>query len=644
MAIETDFTINAAGDIRADTPGATHTVLALHRWLQDLADNESTGGASDDILDITSQTPSERSTDQIIKLLGSYNVDDEAATWFYGGSIKQGSAETETIYSGVQVLGSVISTATQVQVVQDKVLPYTDTPFWGDQVTPFNGGGSILCRFLVKSREWGCDIDQQQIVVQIRNLGDSYAFFNVNLGEGEAVAAVSSVDDPQNTNDHATISAYVHVSNTEGFQQIDIGDGSGNQPYYSKWTYGADSSGDQLKAVWEWGKDITRTGTSDTVHGGIDGELFAGISHTYAYDGLGGSFQEDETVCWGTQISYKTLAGGTFTPGYYVRFGTSGAIGRVMRDNGSDLMIVALEDTSATIVDSEVITEFQMGQANGASGVTAAVDTTIVDNDLEGGSGILLANDSSGSEHHIQKQTGAAPVDNSFVWGLTSGADCDVAGSVTGQTVSPIFLGSYVGTLIGGFGIGIDSGDLTASDTVTDLDGDVNTPPNNVTWTLGGIVSGDQCMVGPKAGGDDFNFAQMTLASALDAASETSCVVNAIPDNTPSTGFLRVTLDDLRVRRIEYTAHNGTDTFTIVDESWLDPNDAAISQPTMVTYVDDAASGITIDYTTIFDSGPQDLWVRVREGTSGSPIKTYEAASQLKSTGGSATASRISDA
>jgi hypothetical protein len=455
---------------------------------------------------------------------------------------------------------------------------------------------------------------------------------------------VSSVDDPQNDHDHATISAYTHVTNTEGFQQIDIGDGNGDQPYYSKWTYGADTSGDQLKAVWEWCKDITRTGTTDTVHGGIDGELFRGISHSYSYDGLTGSFSEDETVVWGTQITYGSLVSGPFTPGNYVRIGTSGAAGRVMYDDGVDTLIVALEDTSITLVDADAITEYEMGETNGATGTTAAINTTIVDNDKEGGSGILLANDSTGAKHHIMQQTGGVLVDNSYVWGLTSGADCDVAGAVTGQTITPVFLGSYVGTLIGGFGVGIDADDLTNLDTVRDLDGDVNTPPNNVTWTLGGVIAGDRCLVGQKDTGDAFKFNQMTLAEALDTGTETSVVVNAIPANTPQIGTLRITLDDGRIRRQAYTSHDGTDTFTITSANYLDPDDAAISQPVMCSYIDDAAAGTTIAYTTIYTSGPQDLRVRVRYGDAGAPIKTYEGNSQLLATGGGATASRISDA
>lgn len=645
MAIGDDFTINASGDIRADTPGSTYTVLELHRWLQDLADNASTAGGADDILDITSATPSERSTDEIITLINGYNIDDTAAEWFYGGSIKQGSGATEVIYSGLRCLGSVVSSATQIQVVQDKILYDGASPFWGTQASPFNGGGNVLFRILVKSREYGADIDQSQIRVQARHYGDTYASFDVTLGEGEAVAAISTVDDPQNNTAQGTVDAYTHVTNTEGFQQIDIGDGNGNQPYYSKWTYGADTSGDQLKAVWEWAKNETRTGATTSsalywVDGTSDdlGENFRGITHTYSYDNLSGSFTEDNTVVWGTEITYDGLSGGTFSEGDYVRIGTSGAAGRVMYDNGSNFMMVALEDTSITLLDDDVITEASAGT------VTASINVTITNNDKEGGSGELLANDASGTKHHIEIRTGAAPVDNIQI---RDGANtCDVAGSVTARTITPVFLGSYVGTLIGGFGVGVDSDDLTSSDTVTDLDGDINTPPNNVTWTLSGLVAGDRVLVGPKDTGDDFEFDQMTLAVTLNGATETVVDVGTgnIPDNTPAAGTLRVTLDDGRIRYVEYDSHDGDDEFTLdsgyVD--WQDPDDATLGNSVMLSYIDKAAATDEESYTTIYTS-PQTLWVRVRDG-GGTPIKTYEGQSSLSSTGGAATASRISDA
>jgi len=76
----TDVSVATNGDIRWEAGGAgdgPYTVLELHRFLQDLADQASPSG--DDVVDITSTNPSERSTDNIISLLGSYNTDDTMA-------------------------------------------------------------------------------------------------------------------------------------------------------------------------------------------------------------------------------------------------------------------------------------------------------------------------------------------------------------------------------------------------------------------------------------------------------------------------------------------------------------------------------------------------------------------------------------
>ena len=90
-----------------------------------------------------------------------------------------------------------------------------------------------------------------------------------------------------------------------------------------------------------------------------------------------------------------------------------------------------------------------------------------------------------------------------------------------------------------------------------------------VTNTVGGLVSGeDRVLVGPWDGsttdsnGDPaFEKDQLSLAVILDAEDETSVVVSeAIPSDTPSTGYIRVT-DDLGFeRRLHYTSWD-TSTF-----------------------------------------------------------------------------------
>jgi hypothetical protein len=87
------------------------TVIEFHRALQDFADDASSSG--DDQLDITDDNPSDRSTDNIITLLGSYNIDDAASEHLYDGSIIQSSGDV--IYDGIVNFGN----APTIQVVQN---------------------------------------------------------------------------------------------------------------------------------------------------------------------------------------------------------------------------------------------------------------------------------------------------------------------------------------------------------------------------------------------------------------------------------------------------------------------------------------------------------------------------------------------
>jgi len=494
MAIADDFSVAVDGDIRYTGSTANYLVIEFHRFLQDLADDAARSG--DDILDITSTTPSARSTDEVIALLPPYNIDDTAAEHLYAGSISQTNGDE--VYSGLQVLGAVNDTDTQLIIMQDNELyQFTTTPaspFWGDQSTGgYNGNtiSGILMRCLIKSRQNGADINGKRIRVQARHWGDSYDFFNVTLGLGESVAAISTIPDAQNDTDQGTVTAYTHVTNTEGFQLIDLDNGNGDREYYSKWTVGVDTSGDSLKGMWEFIKDLTGNGTAKTIHG-INGELFLGITHSWAYDGeSGGPFSEDEIILWGTDITYNTLSGGTFSVGDYVTIGNAGAAGKVLYDNGSTNMIVALEDPSITLITADVITEL------GGGGVTAAINVTILNNFDSGGEGVLLALDDDGADgnHYIQLISGAAPVNNLPLRGRTSSATALVDLAPTPRTVPKVMLGSYTGSLIGAYGIGVLPADVVPADSLEDLSGTTQDPPNKVTLTLSGIETDSEVRI-----------------------------------------------------------------------------------------------------------------------------------------------------
>ncbi len=640
MAIETDFEIDVGGNITHVANTNHYTVLELHRWLQSLAD-DAAPAAADDIVDITSLTPSERSTDEIITLLNGFNIDDDASEYFYGGSISQ--LDGDTVYSGLRVLGAVNNPNTQLQIMQDDDYYNTTSPFWGDQ----SGGGyngnavaGILVRVLVKSREFGADINQKKARVQARTWGDSYDFFDVTLGQGEAVAAVGTTPDAQSIA-IGTVQGWAGgdiPTNTEGWQLIDILNGNNDKEYYSKWTYNTNIL--LMKAIWLYIKEITGNDSPEAADPhGRNGELFLGITHSWAYGALTGTFTEDEIVYWGTDITYTGLAGGVFSVGDYVVFKDGGVIinaGKVLYDNGTTQFIVALEDSSGSILaDGNTIEEASAGS------VTAAIDTAgITDDDLGGGEGVLYAENEADDDMYVQLIHGVAPVDTQIVWGRSSVADTVVSGSVTIQTVPKIFLGSYTGSLIGAFGIGIDDGDLLSTDSVQPLVGPAQDPPNNVTFSLSAIEVGeDRILIGKKDTGNVFDWEEMTLAIALNGAETTVDVGSAnIPADAPASGVLRITLDDGVIRRVPYSAHDGDKEFTINDTF---PSQADVGKGVMIAFIDKLAASDPEEFILQF-AGSRTLWIRVRDGA-GTPIKTYEAQATLGTTGGSAVASRITD-
>lgn len=290
MAIADDFSVAINGDIRHVSGSTTYTVLEMHRFLQGLADDAAAAG--NDLVDITSSTPSERSTDNIITLLGTYNIDDTAAEFLYDGSIMQDSGDE--LYSGLVVVGSVYS-ATTLQVVQNNTLYDGDTPFWGTDLNA-DAANNILMRCLIKTRTGGADIDGKRIRVTAREFGDTYAEFSVTMGLGNSVAAIFTNQDLNNQTAVGTVATWTTITNTEGYQTINLDNGNGARPYFSQWnrdTY-------TINQLYERTKWLTRRGTVSTIHG-LDGELFRGITHQWLYDNeANGPFAEDGTLTWGT--------------------------------------------------------------------------------------------------------------------------------------------------------------------------------------------------------------------------------------------------------------------------------------------------------------------------------------------------------
>ena len=290
MAIGDDFSITEnAGDydIRHESGATTYTYLELHRWLGDLSDNASVTG--DDEFDITIPKLCERSTDQIFALLNGANIDDTAAEYLYDGSITQ--AGGDDMYSGLEIVGAV-EAGTQPVIIQNNTIL---TDYWGAGLNAV-AAENIIMRISLKTRSGGVDIDGKRIRVRALELGDSYAYFDVTLGEGVSVAALFTSADTNNETAEGVISGWTDVTSASGLQLIDLNNGNGDKEYLDEWDFASRTEAQ----FYERTKWLQRRGTSASIHG-MDGQLYLGITHYFAYDNEQVSeFVENEILSWGT--------------------------------------------------------------------------------------------------------------------------------------------------------------------------------------------------------------------------------------------------------------------------------------------------------------------------------------------------------
>jgi hypothetical protein len=542
--------IRYIGDDHTGTTPSYATVIEFHRALQDFADDA--GYSGNDELDITDPTPSERSTDNIVTLINSWNIDDTAAEHIYDGSIIQSSGDV--IYDGIKILAPI---GTAVQFIQNGAVLADD--WWNaDGGLNFDSANGVSHNFMLKVRTGGADIDGRRLIATTREWGKNYLEFKVNgTTRGINVVALATASDLNNTTSIGTIAALTNITNTtEGYNGIDVDNNGSDEYYYSEWNL----DGEDINDFYQRMKWLTRDGSASTLYG-LNGELFRGITHEITVDGGSGTWNAYEPVSW------------------------SGGTGQLLARNNA----------------------------------TATSCTKL----------------------WIQLLTGVAPTDNQTITGGTSGATNTVNVTVTERTISTPFCGASTGSaIIGSYGFGIEALDLSASDKVFDLTNTQVTPPNYVTFTVGGLVSGDRVLVtNDDSSAIDYN--QFTLNGALTGAAVTSVVVNgSIPADTPSTGTIRIQRADGQYTRHPYSAWAGS-TFTITSHDFSS-NNASNGANTFISYIDDAASGATMTFTSVYSSD-RTLFIRVRDG-GGTPIKTFETTGTLGSSGGSTTAIRTSDA
>lgn len=272
-----------------------------------------------------------------------------------------------------------------------------------------------------------------------------------------------------------------------------------------------------------------------------------------------------------------------------------------------------------------------------------------------GGTGQMLAIDSvtAGTTMWIQLLTGVTPTDGLVITGGTSTATATVNVTVTSRTLSNPFVGASTGSaIIGAYGLGIETDDVTNADTLFDLTNTSVTPPNNVTFTVGGLVSAeDYVLVSPWDGvttdvnGDPaIDQSQLTLSGSLTTDNVVSVVVSAaIPSDTPNAGTIRVVDDNGFDRRLEYSSWTGS-TFTIssIDgqEDFATVN-ATTANDVYITYIDTLAGATTESFTGVY-LADRDLVVLVRDG-GGTPIKQFITSGLFGNANTTVTAIRTTD-
>lgn len=134
----------------------------------------------------------------------------------------------------------------------------------------------------------------------------------------------------------------------------------------------------------------------------------------------------------------------------------------------------------------------------GGSGTWNAVEAVSWGSGGTAGTGQMLAINNttatSATKMWIQLITGVAPSGTVTITGGTSGATNTNSGTPTERTIQ--FGGSKPiqstgSSLIGSYGLGVEAADLSASDILFDLTDTQRNPPNNVSFTVNGLISGE---------------------------------------------------------------------------------------------------------------------------------------------------------
>jgi len=369
---------------------------------------------------------------------------------------------------------------------------------------------------------------------------------------------------------------------------------------------------------------------------GLPGEVFRGVTHEIPVWGATGTMAAVEAVSW-TGGTGQLLAIDSTTAGRraWIQLLTGVAPSAALTITG----------TGTVDTNNNPITTTATSGTGSVATITFAAQTVLP---YPAGTTITVAGVTPTAYNGTFISTGGTTTTVTYASSATGAQS--VAGTVTGdvleRNLSFPFVGASTGSaLIGAYGLGVEAADLTSNDKVFDLDNAQIVPPNNVTFTVSGLVATvDRLLVGPEDGAGGLKVNQLTLSTDLTADPETAVVcTTAIPDNTPASGTIRIQMNSGIYRLINYSVFSGS-TFTISGTENFSADQATGAKNIFISYIDKAAGATSENFQTIFDSA-QTLFIRVRDGVddANGPIKTAETTGSLTSTGGSVSINRVLD-
>ncbi|MEK7613461.1 MAG: hypothetical protein AAB439_01120 [Patescibacteria group bacterium] len=489
--VAADWTIDRqTGNIRYvgnDHNGAAPsyaTVIEFHRALQALADDASSTG-NDDELDITDNTPSDRSTDNIVTLNAPYNIDDASSEHLYDGSIIQNGGDD--IYDGFVNFGNA---SVQIQVIQNGAVLADD--WWNTSVGGSHTGANEASTLTDSGATYAIDewvgytvyntTDGSQGLITANTATTITAILYGGTQNDWDTGEAYLIGAPLNSNSAAGISHRFMLQTRSGGADIDgrrlIGISRRFGNTYSEFKVNGTARGNNVFALSD-ATDLNNSTSPATVS----------TWDQFANDNVGFDNSQD-------------VNNNAVNEEYYSRWDIGGATtpaSPTINDLYEWAKWITTQGTALTMygISGEVFRGITF-QAPVDTPTTTIDFSAFEDVTWTGGTGQLLAVDNvnAPTKMWIQLLTGTTPGDNVAIQSVTNGASTQalVSGSVVDREplITKPFIGASTGSsIIGGYGIGIDSGDLTASDILFDLGNNQITPPNNVTVSIGGLVSGE---------------------------------------------------------------------------------------------------------------------------------------------------------